>query len=254
MSLPSAIPAFTFHALDQENSPISFPPHLFHSGFAGLIANGHRTCSLEQAAEHAQTGKPFPIRAFAITFDDGYKSVYEQAFPFLREFHMAATVFLAVGPSGQSAERLPSINGRTMLSWDEIREMHNYGITFGAHTLNHPDLSTLPLPLVEKEIVESKKIIEDALGVQVSSFAYPFGRYDASSRRIASAHFVCACSDRLGLINHRSDPYALERVDAYYLRSERLFALVDTGLFPWYILSRRIPRQTWRAIQHRRPR
>jgi peptidoglycan/xylan/chitin deacetylase (PgdA/CDA1 family) len=107
---------------------------------------------------------------------------------------------------------------------------------------------------VEKEIVESKEFIEHALGAQVSSFAYPFGRYDETSRRIARTHFACACSDRLGLISHHSDPYALERVDAYYLRSEKLLGLVETGVFPWYILSRRIPRQIKRALQSRRQR
>jgi peptidoglycan/xylan/chitin deacetylase (PgdA/CDA1 family) len=254
MSLPSAMPILTFHALDLQKSPISFPPHLFKRGLARLNANGYRTYSLEQAAEHARNGRPFPIRASAMTFDDGYQSVYEEAFPILSKFHMTATVFLAVGSGGGSVERLPSLNGRAMLSWHEIREMHRHGIAFGAHTLSHPDLSRLPPSLAEREMIESKRIIEHVLGVPVSSFAYPFGRYDAATRRIASEHFVCACSDRLGLMSHLSDPYALERVDAYYLRGERLFALLDTGLLPWYILSRQIPRNIKRAVQSRWPR
>ena len=252
MPLTSTMPVFTFHALDRQKSPISFPPHLFQRGMARLIADGHRTQSLDQAAEQIRTGKPFPVRTCAMTFDDGYRSVYEEAFPLLREHRMTATVFLTIGMAGESPERLPSLDGRAMLSWHEIREMHRYGIAFGAHTLTHPDLTTLPTAMAEKEIVESKEIIEQALGVPVSSFAYPFGRYDETCRRIAGAHFVCACSDRLGLISHRSDVYALERVDAYYLRNERLFGLVETGFFPWYIFSRRIPRQIKRAIQLRR--
>jgi peptidoglycan/xylan/chitin deacetylase (PgdA/CDA1 family) len=252
MPLTSSMPVFTFHALDHQRSPISFPPHLFQRGMARLSAHGHRTLSLEQAVEHVQAGKPFPIRACVMTFDDGYRSVYEEAFPVLRNFNMTATVFLTVGSTGEPEERLPPLNGRVMLSWQEIREMRRYGIAFGAHTLSHPDLSTLSGSKVEKEIVGSKEIIERALGVPVSSFAYPFGRYDETSQQIARAHFICACSDRLGLIDRRSDPYALERIDAYYLNNEKLFGLVETGLFPWYILGRRIPRQIKRTIQHRR--
>ena len=253
MPITSVMPVFTFHALDKLKSPISFPPHLFRRGLAQLNVHGHKILALEQAVENLHTGKPFPPRALAITFDDGYRSVYEEAFPVLQEFDMTATVFLTVDAGEESAERLLPLNGRDRLSWREIREMHGYGIAFGAHTLTHPDLSRLPASEAEKEIVESKHIIEQALGAPVFSFAYPFGRYDETCRQIARAHFVCACSDRLGLMSHRSDAFALERVDAYYLRDERLFGLVETGLFPWYIFSRQVPRQLKRAIQQRWP-
>jgi peptidoglycan/xylan/chitin deacetylase (PgdA/CDA1 family) len=254
MSLTSALPVFTFHALDSEKSPISFPPHIFRQGLARLHATRHQAVSLDQAVEHVKTGKAFSPRAYVMTFDDGYRSVYDEAFPLICDLHLAATIFLSVDQEGEATERLPSLNGQAMLSWDEIREMVRYGITFGAHTLTHPDLRTLVSSRVEKEIVGSKDILEQALGCRVSSFAYPFGRYDATSHAVARAHFACACSDRLGLISHRSDPYALERIDMYYLRYARIFELVQTGLFPWYILSRRIPREIKRAVLDRRPR
>jgi peptidoglycan/xylan/chitin deacetylase (PgdA/CDA1 family) len=135
-----------------------------------------------------------------------------------------------------------------MLSWGEIREMHQQGINFDAHTCTHPDLTRLPLDRVEAEVCNSKVIIEDALGVPVACFAYPYGRYDTRSRDIVRRHFVCACSDRLGLITAGSDPYALGRVDTYYLRSERLFALTVSRLFPLYIRARNIPRGVRRTI------
>ncbi len=123
------------------------------------------------------------------------------------------------------------------------------GITFGVHTLTHPDLTRLPLDRVETEICGSKTIIEDALSTQVSSFAYPYGRYNRRCRDIVQQYFACACSDKLGLVTTNSDLYALERVDAYYLRTERLFDVMLTRLFPWYILARSIPRRIRRAIQ-----
>ncbi|HEX7588217.1 MAG TPA: polysaccharide deacetylase family protein [Anaerolineae bacterium] len=219
-----------------------------------MHATKHQTVSLDQAVEHLKTGKAFTPRTYVMTFDDGYRSVYEEAFPLISDLHLTATIFLSVDREGGATERLPSLSGRAMLSWDEIREMARYGITFGAHTLTHPDLRTLVSSRVEEEIVGSKDILEQALGCRVSSFAYPFGRYDATSHAAARAHFACACSDRLGLMGHRSDPYALERVDMYYLRNVKLFGLVQTGLFPWYILIRRIPREIRRAVLNRRPR
>jgi hypothetical protein len=87
------------------------------------------------------------------------------------------------------------------------------------------------------------------LGTPVECFAYPYGRYDNRSREIVRQHFACACSDKLGLITPDSDPYALERVDAAYLRTDRLFDMMLTRLFPWYVWARSIPSRIRLAIQ-----
>jgi peptidoglycan/xylan/chitin deacetylase (PgdA/CDA1 family) len=138
-----------------------------------------------------------------------------------------------------------------MLAWHEVREMQRWGITFGAHTLTHPDLTRLPAHRIEAEVCESKAIIEDALGQPVTSFAYPFGRSHLPSREIVRQHFACACSDRLGFLSTRSDPYALERVDGYYLRSDWLFDLIASRQFRWYIGARGAARRMRRAISWR---
>ena len=121
-----------------------------------------------------------------ITFDDGYRSVYEEAFPVLQRYGMSATVFLTVGKANaaNSRESLPSLKGRSMLSWRCIREMQNHGIVFGAHTMTHPDLTHLPVDEVKQEILASKEIIENALGTTVSTFANPYGRYNDLVREV----------------------------------------------------------------------
>jgi len=136
-----------------------------------------------------------------------------------------------------------------MLSWPEIREMRSLGIAVGAHTLTHGDLTRMPEGQVETEISQSKRIIEDALGTPVVSFAYPDGRFDQRSLAITRQHFACACTDKLALIGPDSDPYTLERVDAYYLRSDRLFDLMATPLLRLYISARSVPRRIRRSLQ-----
>ena len=136
-----------------------------------------------------------------------------------------------------------------MLSWPEVREMHRSGIDFGAHTLTHPDLTRLPRGRAETEICESRRVLEAKLGAPVRAFSYPYGRCDSRVRLIVEQHFDCACSDRLGLITAQSDPCALERVDAYYLRTDGLFDLMLTGAFPWYIWARSIPRRLRRVLR-----
>jgi peptidoglycan/xylan/chitin deacetylase (PgdA/CDA1 family) len=243
----------TFHTIDGQSSATSFSPQVFQRSMAKLSEKGYRTLSLVQVANCLRRGVPFPDHSLVITFDDGYQSVYDEAFPVLQRYGMSATVFLTVGRKGlrHPTDRLPSLHGRSMLAWREIREMQRWGIDFGAHTLTHPDLSRLSTEQIETEIRESKAIIEEALATPVTCFAYPYGRYEARSHEIARRHFVAACSDSLGLVTATSDPHALERVDAYYLRTDALFDLMLSGLFPWYIGGRSLPRLIRRAIQQR---
>jgi peptidoglycan/xylan/chitin deacetylase (PgdA/CDA1 family) len=163
---------------------------------------------------------------------------------------MTATIFLITGTEGwrSPTSRLPDFEGRTMLSWNEIREMQHAGITFGAHTLTHRDLTRLSPDEVTAEVRNGKAVLEDALSATVDCFAYPFGRYDETSRIIVSEHFAYACSDTLGLLGSRSSLFAMERVDAYYLRTERLFGLMLSRWFPDYIRVRGMARMLRRMV------
>jgi peptidoglycan/xylan/chitin deacetylase (PgdA/CDA1 family) len=245
------IPILTFHTIEERCDVISVSAQVFRRGITRLHQHGYQTLSLPDAVDIIRCGKSFPDRSMVVTFDDGYHSVYVNAFPVLQRYGMSATVFLTVGKkeTANPGGRLPCVGGRAMLSWDEICEMHRSGISFGAHTLTHPDLTRLENHELEAEIYGSKAIIEDALGTPVSCFAYPYGRYDHHSRALVRQHFACACSDRLGLTNAGSDLFALERVDAYYLRTERLFGIMPTRFFPWYIRARSLPRWMRRALR-----
>ncbi len=253
MTSTSSLPVLTFHALDESGSVISCAPRVFREGMAMLAARGYRTIRLVEAVACLREGKPLPSRTCVLTFDDGFQTVYAEAFPVLQRYAMSATVFLTVGAGEvlESGERLPRFEGRPMLSWPEIREMQQAGIDFGAHTLTHPDLTRLPAEQVAIEMSASKARIENEIRAPVTSFAYPFGRFDAESRRLAQQYFSCACADTLGLLSKRSDPYALERVDAYYLRTSRLFALITSDLFPWYVRARNVPRRGRRVVWDR---
>ena len=249
----TALPILTFHALDDESSVISFPPDTFRRAMARLHAGGFRALSLREVLERLRRRDPLPPRAFALTFDDGYRSVYAEALPVLARYGMAATVFLTPGQDAREGARLASREGRTMLSWDEIREMQRSGIAFGAHTLTHPDLTRLPADAAAREICESKARIADALGADVDLFAYPYGRHDARCRAIVSRNFTGACADRLGLVTARSDRFALPRVEMYYFRSDRLFSLVLGGFLGSYLRVRAVPRRIRRVLQRRAP-
>lgn len=248
--MPASLPILTFHAVEDRRSVIAISPDVFRRGMEGLHESGYRSLSLTKVVDCLRQGAPFPDRSFVITFDDGYQSVYEKAFPLLDQYGMPATIFLTVGNKdiGKHAERLPSREGRSMLTWSEIGKMRQRGIDFGAHTLTHPDLTRLSQSQIRTEVHDSRSIIEDKLGIPVTAFAYPYGRCDQRSYEIVSQCFDCACTDSLGLVRAGSDLFALERVDSYYLRKNGLFRTMTSRLFPLYIRARNIPRSIRRAL------
>lgn len=247
------IPVFMFHALDDVvGSVSSVRPAVFARGLARLHAAGYRAILLDDLAMCLVRQAPLPDKAFVITFDDGYRSVYDHAMPVMARYGMQFTVFLTTGIGAVRADaRLPAFNGREMLSWREVREMRAAGHHIGAHTLSHPDLTRLSDEQVRHELVGSKRRIEDALGDAVSSFAYPYGRFDPRVREIAAGEFHMACSDRLAMVTRASDVLAIDRVDAYSLRARWGFRLATTPLLRWYLGTYRQLRRVRRRFARR---
>jgi peptidoglycan/xylan/chitin deacetylase (PgdA/CDA1 family) len=224
----SRLPILTFHALDDGSDVLAFPPAALAGGLDRLLARGWRSLPLLDVAGDLAAGRPLPTRAFVLTFDDAYFSVYERAVPLLVERRLAATVFVTSGDGG--GERPPSPSGRATISWRELDELVRHGVAIGAHSRTHPDLTTLSAAAARAEMAGSRAVLEDRLGVAVRSFAYPFGRFDGRCRELASELFDCACTDRLGRVGPRSDRFALPRVEMFYLRGARRLTLLGTPL------------------------
>lgn len=246
LALNNSLPILLFHALDNLSSNIAFSPKIFEKAMSTLYLAGYQTLDLSILPNYLQENKIFPKNSFVITFDDGYKSVYEQAFPILQKYSFTATIFITVGKTKPPTilERLPSMQARTMLSWQEIKLMQAANISIGSHTLTHANLTKLSKAEQIAEIYQSKIMIEDVLGTTINNFAYPYGIYDKTSLELVQEHYSCACSTKLGLVNSTSQLYLLERVETYYLRQEKLFNLMMTkGLLPLYLQLRNIPRK-----------
>lgn len=105
---------------------------------------------------------------------------------------------------------------RTMMNWDEIREMVGGGIEIGAHTVNHPILSRISRSEAAKEIAESKNQVERQIGRVIHSFAYPNGQRgdydDAHKSCIREAGFRCAVTTNWGNNDRNSDYFELRRI------------------------------------------
>jgi peptidoglycan/xylan/chitin deacetylase (PgdA/CDA1 family) len=244
----STLPILTFHAIDDINSLLSYSPWHFEQLLNTMCASGWRCMALSEVVASIRQAIPLPARSFAITFDDGYRSVYTHALPVLRSLKLPATLFAISGLPDHSSERLPTLNNREMLNWSELKELGQAGVTIGAHTQTHAELPALSDAEIERELHGSKKILEDKLGVEVTSFAYPKGLYDARCLKYASQYFSCACSDRFDYAHSGSNVYTLERIDSYYLRSQAGMTLTLGNLSGLYVPLRRLMRAVRRSV------
>lgn len=126
---------------------------------------------------------------------------------------------------------------RTMLNWEEVREMHKSGVSFGAHTLSHPTLSMMSYGEATREIIESKKIIEKEVGVKVKHFAIPNGKNEDFSDELKEfckrTGFDSVLTTNCGVVTRRSDCYQLPRVSL-----EGSFCEVATGLVAMFLKAR----------------
>jgi len=244
------IPVFTYHSIDDSGSVISTSPTKFREQMNHLKQSGFHAIALEEITRCICQNQPFPSGAVAITFDDGFKNVHEVAYPVLKEFGFQATVFLVPGYCGRNnqwnkpGEKIPTLE---LLDWDEILEMANSGIDFGAHTMTHPHLSRVSLEHAIKEISDSKAIIQTNLGKEVGFFAYPYGQQTQAIQDFVRDEFNGACSTQLNRVNLQSEVHSLPRIEMYYFSENNLFTLFGTHLFSCYVQLRRMLRSlgTW---------
>jgi peptidoglycan/xylan/chitin deacetylase (PgdA/CDA1 family) len=252
--LGSSLPVLMYHAIHPDEDVLSIHPDIFKHQISWLNKNNFRVISLVELAEHIKHKRDLPEKTIALTFDDGFRSIYDFAFPVLQEFGFSATVFLVAGYCEKTNDwpgQPAMLRRRELLDWDQILQMDAAGIEFGAHTLTHLRLDQQPDELVEREILESKYMIEDVLGHPIYSFAYPYGRTSDTARQVVGQNFSVACGTHLGLVGLHSDPIDLERVEIYYLKNSTIFRGLDQGWFPYYLALRRFVRQLSSIVSRR---
>lgn len=241
----AGLPILTYHSLDESGSVISTAPSLFQRQMASLAGSGYQTLTLSEAARYLASGEAWPEKSVVLTFDDGYENVYREALPVLVGYGFRATIFPIAEYCGRCLDApgmADTVGRRPFMDWPTIREMHGYGIEFGAHTLSHPHLTQIPLREAEREIVASKHQVEDCLGEAVEVFAYPYGSYNAQIKSLVSRHFLSAVSTRLGRARPGDDLHALCRMDTYYLKPSWLFRSLPHVTLDGYLLARQFLR------------
>lgn len=186
-----------------------------------LKKHGFVFYTASELIQHFQQRGTFPPQGIALTFDDGWKDNYTNAFPILKQLGIKATIFIipsSIGRvfAGDAADGEPP---HEHLSRNEILEMAQHGIEFGSHTMNHRLLNQISEPEVKSEVENAKREIENLLQKPCLTFAYPAGFFSDSARRaVEQAGHIAAFSTTYGPTD-RVDLFALNRTEV--LRRDR---------------------------------
>jgi peptidoglycan/xylan/chitin deacetylase (PgdA/CDA1 family) len=194
-------------AIRHDLSMLLVSPSRFRAQIELLLEAGFSFVTVAELARLAAGGEP-PAGYAAISFDDGLRNNYTTALPILSSYGIVATVYVTIGFIGGVSPWIAANDGNRMLAEDEIRALAEVGWELGAHTLSHPDLSTLGYDAARREIEESKTTLEQIGGTAVETFAYPFGRYNAAAvTAVADSGLIAAVSTGRG----SWAPYELRR-------------------------------------------
>jgi peptidoglycan/xylan/chitin deacetylase (PgdA/CDA1 family) len=150
-----------------------------------------------------------------ITFDDGYRNVYRNAMPVLAEVGFTATnYFVARQTDGANVWDLEKgIPRSPLMSLREVREWAAAGHEVGSHTLDHVHLPELSPDQARQQILQSKQALEQAVGMEVAAFCYPYGDESNAVRQwVREAGYSNATTTERGLARPDDDLFGLPRV------------------------------------------
>ncbi|MBZ4653225.1 MAG: polysaccharide deacetylase [Peptococcaceae bacterium] len=202
----TTIPILMYHVIEDYSGPyeqLYTSPQILRKQLAFLKEQGFSAVTVHEALNHWKKDTPLPAKPIILTFDDGYRSVYTEAFPLLKEYGFRATLYLHTA----------KINTPGGLTTEMTKEMAGYGLEIGSHSLTHPDLTKISPAKLRNEIRLSKKQLEELTGQEVTTFCYPAGRYNSRVREeVMKAGYLGAVTTRYGPATNRENLYSLSRI------------------------------------------
>lgn len=253
------IPILMYHSISDypDNHPHPYyqtvtTPERFEQQMHFLSRSGYQVLTLSEAVQlllsetslsdssiqkNSPSHKSFDFQRpmAVITFDDGLRDFYTNAFPILDKFGFKATVFVVSGLIGKTF-----LTGYDCLGPREIKELASKGIEFGSHTVNHPQLKELSRDEIIYELAKSKQMIESIIGCSAPLFSYPY-RFpeDASvftktlSTLLIDQGYSAGVTTIIGLANTKNNPLFLKRLPINNSDDPQFFRAKLEGDYDW---------------------
>lgn len=217
-----------YHRFGEDDIPLTsirleqFEAHLEH-----LESGGYSVLPLSQVLDSLRKGDPLPEKTVSITADDAYLSVMTEGWPRVRERGWTMTLFVATDPVDQGLSRY--------LSWDQLRQLRDEGMEFGAHSASHGHLAFMDPAAARQDIQRGMDRLKAELDLAPEVFAYPFGEYGLDLRRIvADMGFGTAFGQHSGAIGGARNRHDLPRfaMNERYGEISRFRTAVSTRPLP----------------------
>ncbi len=182
------IPVLMYHNI-AESYPVgsegaNITPKLFEEHMLAILERGYTPIFVADYYDSVQNGTPLPQNPIIVTFDDGYLSNYEIAFPILKRLNIPATIFIVTSTVGAKAG--DGMVSTTHFTWEQAKEMQESGIIdIHSHSHTHKNMTQISPAQLQEELRLSKYLIERNLGKNCFVFSYPFGGYNETTSNLA---------------------------------------------------------------------
>lgn len=196
--------------LSAEEASYYIAPERFGRLMRKFKSAGYKTATLAQWLEDQ-----LPSKHVLMTFDDAYDDLYENLLPLVIKHGYTPLIFVVADHVGDENrwDQTTGLRARKLMTAAQLREMQKYGVEFGSHTLTHPWLPDVSDEQLYREVIDSKKKLEDLFGVEMASFAYPYGGVDRRVRSaVAAAGYTVAFTTQPGA-NWWNDPLCQRRAE-----------------------------------------
>jgi peptidoglycan/xylan/chitin deacetylase (PgdA/CDA1 family) len=216
------VPIILYHRIGKSpiDSQYYVPPEKFEEQMKLLHDWEYTVIPIETLVNAIEKGADLPPRPVIITFDDGDISVYETAFPILQKYGLTGVVYIVNNYMGTEG----------YMSAEQIKELVAAGWEVGSHSRSHRDLTKLEPAIQRAEIVEAREVLQEALGVPVQTFAYPFGIMNSSvGSYVHFAGYIAAMGLGFTADQGKSNLFWLQRREIKGEYDIKLFA----AFLPW---------------------
>jgi peptidoglycan/xylan/chitin deacetylase (PgdA/CDA1 family) len=212
-NLQDGLRMFLYHRVSDDADALALHPAKFRAQMEHLAAQGFRGLDAVTALDRLYAGELEPNHV-ALTFDDGFKDIEENALGVLADLGFSATVFVATDVIDGTARYLWAPEGARLLSWPDIARLDADGVLrFEPHTLTHPNLTKLGDRECRHEIEGSKHALEEQLGRETQAFCYPGGFVGRRERDLTEeSGFRYGITCEPGLNTRGTDPQLIHRV------------------------------------------
>lgn len=199
-----------YHSIQKDNWFYSIDPQTLYDQVRALQSKGYTFISLPELVDIVKGKTKLSKPSVVITFDDGYKNIL-QTKDFFKKNNITPALFVLSDTHHANRDELK--NNEIFLTSAEIRSLHKEGWTIGSHSGTHARLDLLSRSEIEKEVIASKKQLEQSLRLPIRYFAYPRGRYnDVVLSSLKKAGYLLGLTIDEGFITEKTNPLLIPRI------------------------------------------